>query len=102
MNHCSSPVDACRSPASVGSARLRTVRSSPTTSTLSASAPSAHHRRFSGLLVMVVTLFLWSPLSACYIYLRVTVKKLRAREAHGSRQDGNLRRRDGFTGNEMF
>src|SRR6266567_4324703 len=74
MNHCRSPVDACRAPASVGSARLRTVRSSPTTSTLSASAPSAHQRRFSGLPIMAVTFFLYSLLVERYTDLKVTVK----------------------------
>src|SRR6266567_4358980 len=74
MNHCRSPVDACRAPASVGSARLRTVRSSPTTSTLSASAPSAHQRRFSKLPIMAVTFFLYSLLVERYTDLKVTVK----------------------------
>src|SRR5216683_8137082 len=43
--HCRSLVEACRSVAIVGSARLSTVRSSPTTSTLAAIATSAHHLR---------------------------------------------------------
>ena len=43
--HCRSLVEACRSAAIVGSARLSTVRSSPTTSTLAAIAISAHHLR---------------------------------------------------------
>ncbi len=44
-NHCRSLVEACRSVAMVGRARLSTVRSSPTTSTLAAIATSAHHLR---------------------------------------------------------
>src|ERR1700730_2395314 len=43
--HCRSLAEACRSVAIVGSARLSTVRSSPTTSTLAAIATSAHHLR---------------------------------------------------------
>ena len=43
--HCRSLVEACRSVAIVGRARLSTVRSSPTTSTLAAIATSAHHLR---------------------------------------------------------
>ena len=43
--HCRSLVEACRSTAIVGSARVRTVRSRPTTSTLAAIATSAHHFR---------------------------------------------------------
>ena len=43
--HCRSLEEACRSVAMVGRARLRTVRSSPTTSTLAAIAISAHHLR---------------------------------------------------------
>ena len=46
-NHCRSLVEACRSRASVGSARLSTVRSRPTTTTLAAMAMSAHQRRES-------------------------------------------------------
>src|SRR5579884_892131 len=44
-NHCRSVSVACRAPASVGSATLRTVPSSPTASVARASAPSAHHFR---------------------------------------------------------
>ena len=43
--HCRSLLEACRSVAIVGRARLSTVRSSPTTSTLAAIATSAHHLR---------------------------------------------------------
>ena len=55
-NHCRSLVDACSERESVGSARLRTVRSSPTTSTLAAMATRAHHRRESEA-TMTVTSF---------------------------------------------
>src|SRR5262249_19831533 len=44
-NHCRPLVEAFRSAASVGSARLSTVRPSPPTSTASASPMSAHHLR---------------------------------------------------------
>src|ERR1700736_5170980 len=53
-NHCRSLEEACRSVAMVGRARLSTVRSSPTTSTLAAIAISAHHLR-AGLSVMTLT-----------------------------------------------
>src|ERR1700722_10359349 len=43
--HCRSVAEACSEVAIVGRARLRTVRSSPTTSTLAAIATSAHHLR---------------------------------------------------------
>ena len=52
--HCRSLAEACRSVAIVGSARLSTVRSSPTTSTLAAIATSAHHLR-AGFSVMTLT-----------------------------------------------
>ena len=45
MIHCRSPVDACMVPAMVGSARLSTVRSRLTTSTLTEIAAIAHQRR---------------------------------------------------------
>ena len=54
--HCRSLVEACRSVAIVGSARLSTVRSSPTTSTLAAIAISAHHLR-AGFSAMTLTSF---------------------------------------------
>ena len=59
--HCKSLVEACRSAAIVGSARLSTVRSSPTTSTLAAIAISAHHLR-AGFSAMTLTPFRQSPL----------------------------------------
>jgi hypothetical protein len=43
-NHCSCDVDACKSLASVGSATVKTVLSSPTVSMATASAPRAHQR----------------------------------------------------------
>ena len=45
MNHCRSVADACSDTASVGSATLSTVASSPTASTPSVSPASAHHFR---------------------------------------------------------
>ena len=45
MNHCRSVADACSDTASVGSATLSTVASSPTASTPSDSPASAHHFR---------------------------------------------------------
>ena len=60
--HCRSPAEACRSVAMVGRARLRTVRSSPTTSTLAAIAISAHHLR-AELSTMTFTSIRWQHLN---------------------------------------
>ena len=56
LNHCRSLVDACSALAMLGSARFSTVRSSPTTSTLMATATSASHRR-APVVIMIVTSF---------------------------------------------
>ncbi len=58
MNHCRSVADACSETASVGSATLSTVASSPTASTPSVSPASAHHFRAPALraLTTVMTL----------------------------------------------
>ena len=55
MIHCRSAVDACMVPAMVGSARLSTVRSRLTTSTLTEIAAIAHQRRVESF--MRVTTF---------------------------------------------
>src|ERR1700712_3413534 len=48
-NHCNSSFEACSETASVGTATLRMVASSPMVSMANASAPSAHHRLLSRL-----------------------------------------------------
>src|SRR5215469_15795689 len=63
--HCRSLLEACRSVAIVGNARLSTVRSSPTTSTLAAIATSAHHLR-AGFPDMTVTSLRQSHLFGSY------------------------------------
>src|SRR6266487_5274697 len=72
MNHCRSLVEACRSVASVGNARLSTVRSSPTTSTARASATSAPHLRVPDAIVTLTTFQLFL-LRECNYNLIVTV-----------------------------
>src|SRR6516165_877336 len=63
--HCRSEKEACREVAIVGRARLSTVRSSPTTSTLAAIAISAHHLR-AGLSAMTVTSLRQQQLNESY------------------------------------
>src|SRR5215472_7882658 len=74
--HCRSLLEACRSVAIVGSARLSTVRSSPTTSTLAAIATSAHHLRVELSVMTVASLRRSHPLRSGN-YLEVTVKSMR-------------------------
>ena len=58
MNHCRSVADACSDTASVGSATLSTVASSPTASTPSDSPASAHHFRAPTLCALMTVMTL--------------------------------------------